>query len=194
MTATTAELLARAKDWIDRGRLANGDAPMVVATVDAAGYPQARWVLLKELDASGFVFFTNAKSAKGRELAASAKASLAFHWPATGQQLRVTGDVEPAGDAAADAYWRSRPRESQLASTASEQSAPLANKQALVDRVAALAKQYAGKDIPRPPHWTGYRVIPHAIEFWTNGEHRLHERERFARGKGDAWTGTLLNP
>ncbi len=144
MTATTSELLTRAKAWIDRGRLPNGDAPMVLATVDAAGDPQARWVLLKELDASGFVFYTNAKSAKGRELAASPKASLAFFWPDVGQQLRVTGDVEPVGDAPADAYWRSRPRESQLASTASEQSAPLESRKALVDRVAALAKTWEG--------------------------------------------------
>ena len=194
MTATTAELLARAKDWIDRGRLPNGDAPMVVATVDAAGYPQARWILLKGIDAAGFVFFTNTKSAKGRELAAAPRASLAFHWADLGQQLRITGDVEPAGDAAADAYWQSRPRESQLASSASDQSAVLASRQELVDRMAALAKELAGKDVPRPPHWKGFRVVPRAIEFWKNGDHRLHERERFTRTGGDAWQGTLLNP
>lgn len=194
MNATTAELLARAKDWIDRGRLPSGDAPMVLSTVDAAGYPQARWVLLKGLDDSAFVFYTNTKSAKGRELSASPKASLAFHWPASGHQLRVTGDVAPAGGAAADAYWRSRPRESQLASSASQQSAPLANRQDLVDRMAALAKDLEGKEVPRPPHWQGFRVVPRAIEFWQNGDHRLHQRERFTRTGGDAWTGTLLDP
>lgn len=193
-TETTAELLARAKAWIEQGRLPNGDVPMVLATVDDAGYPQARWVLLKELDATGFVFYTNTKSAKGRELAATPKASLAFHWPVTGQQLRVTGDVEPVGEAAADAYWRTRPRESQLASSASEQSAPLSSRQELLDRVAALEKLWARKDIPRPAHWTGYRVVPRTIELWTHGEHRLHHRERFTRTGGDAWQGTLLNP
>lgn len=194
MTATTDELLARARDWIDGGRLANGDAPMVVATVDEAGYPQARWLLLKGLEATGFVFYTNTLSAKGRELARSPKASLAFHWAITGRQLRVTGDVEPTGDAAADAYWRTRPRESQLAATASEQSAPLGSRQQLLDRWTALAKQFEGKDIPRPKHWSGYRLVPRSIEFWTNGEHRLHERERFTRTQGDSWQGTLLNP
>lgn len=193
LTATTDELLARARTWIDEGRLANGDAPMVLATVDEAGYPQARWVLLKGLDSTGFVFYTNTKSAKGRELARIPKASLAFHWAVTGRQLRVTGDVEAVGEAAADAYWRTRARESQLAALASEQSTPLIDRKELLDRWAALAEQFEGKDVPRPAHWSGYRVVPRTIEFWTNAEHRLHERERFTR-EGESWRGTLLNP
>ena len=195
MKATTAELFARTKEWIDSGRLPNGDAPMVVATVDERGYPQARWVLLKELDATGFVFYTNTRSAKGNELRFAPKASLAFHWAATGRQLRVTGDVEAVSKEAADAYWKTRARESQLAAIASNQSAALGSREELLARWETLKKEWAGKDIPRPPHWSGYRVVPIAIELWTNGEHRLHHRERFTRAeKKDAWTGTLLNP
>lgn len=193
-TSVTTELFARAEEWIERGRTPSGDAPMVLATVDEAGYPHARWMLLKELDAAGFVFYTNTRSAKGQELRLSPKASLAFFWPATGTQLRVTGDVEQIAHAAADAYWATRPRESQLAGIASNQSAPLESRRELLDRWAALDEEWAGKEIPRPAHWNGYRVVPRAIEFWTNGEHRLHHRERFTRTGGDAWQGTLLNP
>lgn len=194
MTATTKELLDRARTWIEPNRLSNGDAPMVLATVDEQGYPQARWVLLKELDATGFVFYTNTRSAKGEQLRLAAKASLAFYWQAAGHQLRVTGDVEAVSKDAADAYWKTRARESQLAAIASNQSAPLETRQELLDRWEALKTEWAGKEIPRPAHWSGYRVVPRTIEFWTNGEHRLHHRERFARENGDAWRGTLLNP
>ena len=193
-TLTTTELLARARDWIDRGRQPNGDAPMVLSTVDAEGYPRARWVLLKELDGRGFVFYTNTRSAKGQELRLAPKASLAFYWQPLGLQLRVTGDVEAVEHAAADAYWRTRARESQLAAIASSQSAPLESHAELVDRWKSLTTEWEGKEIPRPPHWSGYRVLPREIEFWTNGEHRLHHRERFTRGTGDVWQGTLLNP
>lgn len=193
--ATTDQILARAREWIDSGRLPNGDAPMVVATVDAQGFPHARWVLLKEID-SGFVFYTNTKSAKGRELAANPRASLAFHWPSTGRQLRVTGTVEPASDAMADAYWRSRPRESQLASSASSQSETLQSRDELLAKFRELEAAMAGREVPRPPHWKGFRVVPRSIEFWTNGDHRLHHRERYTRseGKTDSWTGSLLHP
>lgn len=169
---------------------------MVVATVDEQGFPQARWLLLKELDAKGFVFYTNTKSAKGRELARSPKVSLAFHWPALGKQLRVTGEVEPVGDALADAYWASRPRESQLASTASRQSETLASRDELLARFRKLEADLVGKPVPRPPHWQGFRVVPRSIEFWTNGDHRLHHRERYTRAEGNSgtWTGSLLNP
>lgn len=193
-TATTKELLDRARAWIEANRLPNGDAPMVVSTVDGEGYPQARWVLLKELDATGFVFYTNTRSAKGEQLRLASKAALAFYWPAAGHQLRVVGDVEAHTKDGADAYWKIRPRESQLAALASNQSAPLESRQELLGRWESLKKEWEGKEIPRPAHWSGYRLVPRSIEFWTNGEHRLHHRERFTRGDGDTWRGTLLNP
>lgn len=196
MTAGTHELLERARTWIAEGRTPGGDSPMVLATVDEAGYPHARWLLLKEADDRGFVFYTNTRSAKGQELRRSPKATLAFYWPATGRQLRVIGDVEPLDHTAADAYWKTRPRESQLAAIASNQSATLDSREALLSRHAALTREWAGKEIPRPAHWSGYRVVPREIEFWTNGEHRLHHRERFTRDGADkdTWRGRLLNP
>lgn len=192
---TTLELFARCQDLLTRGRPPNGEQPMVVATVGADGMPNARFVLLKELDARGFVFYTNLQSTKGRELAARPMASLAFHWPALESQLRVQGSTEEVDPAHADAYWASRPRDSRLASAASSQSKPLADKKELLARYEALKKECEGRDVPRPPHWTGIRVIPRSVELWKAGPFRLHDRELFTRAPGeDEWTRTLLSP
>lgn len=194
MNATTAELLARCRELIERGRLPNGDVPMVVATADASGFPSVRWILLKEVDDRGFVFYTNARSRKGRELEVRPQASLAFYWPEISEQLRVSGGVEEVTSSIADAYWKTRPRGSQLASMASEQSSPLATRDELVAKLQKLEREWEGKEIARPRHWTGYRVIPRAIELWKAGEFRLHHREAFSRGEAERWTGTLLHP
>ena len=194
MNATFSELLARARVWIDAGKSPNGDMPMVLATADEQGFPDARWVLLKEVDTRGFVFYTNTHSVKGAQLRVRPQATLAFFWQPLGKQLRIAGTVEEVAKDVADAYWGTRIRESQLAALASNQSAPLESRDELLKRHAALAKEWAGKDIPRPPHWSGYRVLPVKFEFWTNGDHRLHHREQFTPATGDTWKGTLLNP
>jgi pyridoxamine 5'-phosphate oxidase len=164
-----------------------------LATADARGVPAARFVLLKQADAAGFVFFTDGRSRKGRELAANARAALAFYWHATGRQVRVEGRVEPVDAAAADAYWATRPRESQLAACSSHQSAPLASRQELLARWRLLARRHRGEPVPRPATWTGYRIVPGAIEFWTRADHRLHRRERFVRRRS-GWTRVALQP
>jgi pyridoxamine 5'-phosphate oxidase len=150
-------------------------------------------VLLKQAGADGFVFYTNGKSRKGRELAANPRAALLFHWDGLGKQVRVEGRVRQVSAAEADAYWATRPRPSQLAALASEQSAPLRSRAQLMARYRALSRRYRNAPVPRPPHWTGYRVVPQAIEFWTHREHRLHDRELFTRA-GRGWKRTLLQP
>ncbi len=191
---TTAELFTRCRELIERGRLPNGDVPMVVATSDASGFPAVRWVLLKEVDDRGFVFYTNQLSEKGKHLEVRPQAALAFYWPELESQLRVSGRVEEVAPAIADAYWKTRPRGSQLASFASEQSAPLASREDLVKKLEKLTREWEGKDIPRPRHWTGFRVVPSRIELWKAGEFRLHHRELFTRGEGESWSKALLNP
>ena len=150
-------------------------------------------VLLKQVDRDGFVFYTNARSRKGRELAATPRAALVFHWGRLGKQVRVEGRTREVSAAEADAYWASRPRASQLAALASEQSAPLATRAQLLATWRALARRYRGAPVPRPAHWTGYRVIPDAIEFWTHRDHRLHDRELFTRARR-GWRQTRLQP
>lgn len=176
-----------------RGRQENGDQPMVVATASPDGLPAARWVLLKEIDDRGFVFYTNMKSRKGRDLTANPRCELALYWPALGAQLRVSGGTETVDVATADAYWRTRGRESQLASAASPQSTPI-TKEDLLARVEELRRECEGKEVPRPAWWTGVRVLPAAIEFWTAGEFRLHDREYWRRVESDLWEGTSLAP
>jgi pyridoxamine 5'-phosphate oxidase len=154
---------------------------MALATADRRGRPSVRIVLLKQVDAGGFVFFTNADSRKGRELRANPHASLAFYWQPLGRQVRVEGRVAMVTAAEADAYWSTRPRESQLGGAASAQSAPIASRAALLAQWRALDRRYRGVPVPRPPHWTGFRVAPTAIEFWTLRPYRMHDRERFTR-------------
>ncbi len=166
---------------------------MCLATRGDDGGVSARMVLLKEHDARGFVFYTNTLSNKGRQLAAEPVAALVFHWKATEQQVRVEGKVEPVSDAEADAYFASRDRRSQLGAWASKQSEPLANRALLVGRVVEVEARYVGRDVPRPPHWSGYRVRPTMIEFWYGKAHRLHDRFRFTLRDGD-WVRERLYP
>jgi pyridoxamine 5'-phosphate oxidase len=166
---------------------------MALATADAHGRPAVRFVLLKGADERGFVFFTNAGSRKGAELRENPRASLAFYWDDMLKQVRVDGHVEPVAPAEVDAYWTTRPRESQLAARASRQSATLARHADLWARWETLRHRYRGRDVPRPASWVGYRVVPDAIEFWTHRDHRLHERELYVRTR-HGWKRRLLQP
>jgi pyridoxamine 5'-phosphate oxidase len=179
---------AQARD----GRILQPDA-MALATADATGRPSVRMVLLKHVDADGFVFYTNARSRKGRELHHNSRAALVFYWEHLGRQVRVEGTVTPVTAGEADAYWATRPRESQLAARASDQSAPLVTRAQLLGRWRALDRRYRDMPVPRPLHWIGYRVVPDTIEFWTHRDHRLHDRERFTRTRR-GWKKTRLQP
>lgn len=190
-----ADPIAKFRRWFEEARRAGAPLPeaMALATADARGRPSARFVLLKQADARGFVFYTHQQSRKGRELSENPYAALVVYWDKTNKQVRVEGRVEEVSAAQADAYWATRPRPSQLGAWASAQSAPLDSRAALLARVAKLFLQYAGKPIPRPAHWTGYRVLPQTMEFWVRGEHRLHVRELFTRSRS-GWKRALLQP
>lgn len=168
---------------------------MCLSTVDAAGQPSARMVLLKAHDARGFVFYTNLESRKGAEIAANPQVSLTFYWRELEQQIMVRGRAEPVSEAEADAYFATRPRLSQLGAWASHQSRPLPGRISLVAQVAKLEARYLGTDVPRPPHWSGYRVVPAEIEFWVSGRFRLHDRTLYQRdASADGWRITKLYP
>lgn len=167
---------------------------MALATATPAGRPSVRMVLLKDFDAEGFVFYTNAHSRKGADIAANPQAALLFHWKSLRRQIRIEGPLSEVTAAEADAYFRSRPRVSQLGSAASDQSRPLAGRTVYLSRVEELAQRYPEGDVPRPAHWTGFRLDPQAIEFWLDRPGRLHDRRRFTRGDGGGWTSTLLYP
>ena len=168
---------------------------MALATVDAAGLPDVRMVLLKDFDAAGFVFYTNTESAKGAELAANPKAALNFHWKSLRRQVRVRGLVEPVSAAEADAYFATRARDAQIGAWASDQSRPLEGPLALQKKVAEQAARFGFGAVPRPPHWSGYRIVPVVIEFWRDKAFRLHERLAFSRAApGGAWTVQKLYP
>jgi pyridoxamine 5'-phosphate oxidase len=164
-----------------------------LATADADGRPSVRVVLVKSADADGFVFFTNRDSRKGRELAVNPRAALCFHWPAIGEQVRVEGPVTVIDDAASDLYFASRPRESQLGAWASRQSAPVADRDALLAAVREAEARFAGGPVPRPPHWGGYRLAPERLELWVSEPGRLHRRTLYRR-EGGGWTVSLLQP
>ncbi|TCT03325.1 pyridoxamine 5'-phosphate oxidase [Aquabacter spiritensis] len=184
-------------DWLTDAQGAEPNDPnaMTLATVDADGLPDARMVLLKGLDARGFVFFTNTESAKGTELAGQPKAALVFHWKSLRRQVRARGPVEQVSEAEADAYFATRPRLSQIGAWASRQSRPLEGRFALEAAVATITARYALGEVPRPPHWTGFRVVPSAIEFWHDRPFRLHDRVVFRRsGPDGAWSRTRLYP
>ncbi len=167
---------------------------MVLATVGPGGAPSARVVLLKGHDRRGFTFYTNLGSRKGDEMDANPLVALCFHWKSLGRQVRIEGPIEPVKAPEADAYFASRPRGSQLGAWASHQSQPLAERADLVARIAQFDERFADTPITRPPFWSGYRVIPSAMEFWRHGDDRLHERLRFRRGEQDTWTTQYLYP
>jgi pyridoxamine 5'-phosphate oxidase len=172
----------------------NDPTAMALATVDPDGLPNVRMVLLKAWDARGFVFYTNFESAKGRELLASGKAAALFHWKSQRKQIRIRGPIETVSTAEADAYFAERPRGSQTGAWASQQSRPLASRAVLVEAVAEVEAAHPGA-VPRPPHWSGFRILPVEIEFWSDGAYRLHDRIVFRRQDQTApWTKTRLFP
>jgi pyridoxamine 5'-phosphate oxidase len=185
--ATFQQLFARASTR-------EPDATAVaLATADATGAPSVRMVLLKAVDADGFVFFTNYESRKAGELDVNPRAALCLYWPTIGVQVRVEGAVERVTAAESEAYFATRPRESQLGAWASQQSRPLASADALREEFARTSARFAGQPVPRPPVWGGFRVRPQRIEFWHAGEHRLHERILYTRA-GEGWTVERLFP
>lgn len=166
---------------------------VALATVDAAGQPSLRFVLLKDFGPEGFVFYTNYESRKAKELAANPRAALAFHWWNTGVQIRAQGSVAKLEAELSDGYFAGRPRGSQLGAWASAQSRPLTSRQRLVELLEETRERFEGGAVPRPPHWGGYRLIPDRIEIWIDGSDRLHDRFAFERGE-DGWTGARLAP
>lgn len=181
--------------WYAEARAAepNDSNAMALATATPDGIPSVRMVLLKGHSPDGFVFYTNGRSRKGGEIAANPNAALLFHWKSLRRQIRIEGPLSPVTPAEADAYFASRARDSQLGAVASDQSAPLDSRETFLARYEAVRDRFDGKDVERPGHWGGWRLVPRAIEFWHDRPHRLHERRRFTRD-GDDWASTLLYP
>jgi len=180
--------------WLAEARASEPNDPtaMALATADGEGRPSVRMVLLKGHDARGLVFYTNLDSRKGEELAANSHAALLFHWKSLRRQVRVEGRVHPVSPEEADTYFASRSRDSRLGAWASDQSRPLGTRAMLETRYAEMQARFPG-DVPRPPRWSGFRVAPERIEFWTDGAHRLHERRLFVQDSG-GWHESLLYP
>lgn len=183
--------------WLDEAGRTEPNDPngMALSTVDGDGLPNVRMVLLKGHDRDGFVFYTNTQSQKGEELLGQGKAAALFHWKSLRRQVRIRGAVSRVSDAEADAYFQSRPRDSRIGAWASQQSRPLESRFALEKAVAAYALKFGIGEIPRPPHWTGFRISPVYIEFWRDGAFRLHDRVVFRRpSASEPWTRTRLYP
>lgn len=187
--STFAAWLAEAE-----AREPNNPTAMSVASVGANGRPSVRMVLLRSFDARGFVFYTNLESRKGHELRANAQVALCFHWKSMDRQVRIEGCVEAVDATEADAYFASRPRDSQIGAWASRQSEPLVNRAELEARVEKYTALYAVGKVPRPPFWSGYRVVPEVIEFWEERAFRLHHRHEWRRSDGGGWQDLLRYP
>ncbi|MBT1155466.1 pyridoxamine 5'-phosphate oxidase [Aminobacter anthyllidis] len=172
----------------------NDPTALALATVDTDGLPDVRMVLLKGFDEHGFVFYTNFESAKGREILATMKAAMCFHWKSLRRQVRVRGPVEIVTDAEADEYFASRPRGSRIGAWASKQSRPLESRFALEKAVAEYTARHVIGEIPRPPHWSGFRIVPSQIEFWHDRPFRLHDRVVFTRAADGGWDKDRLYP
>lgn len=194
----TTDPFALFRVWMADASVSEPNDPnaMTLATVDADGLPNARIVLLKGLDERGFSFFTNTQSAKGRELDGAGRAAIVFHWKSLRRQVRARGLISRVSDAEADAYYLSRPWGSRIGAWASDQSRPLASREDLIARVAEVEKRHPeGSELPRPPHWTGYRLTPLAIEFWHDRPFRLHDRVTFTRpDETTPWSRLRLFP
>ncbi len=183
--------------WLGEAKISeiNDANAMSLATVDADGVPDCRIMLLNGLGPDGFVFYTNLRSTKGRQLAQSPRACLLFHWKSLRRQVRVRGVAQQVSSAEADAYFATRPRGSQIGAHASCQSAPLTRRTRLEAEVAQLSARFEGRPVPRPDYWSGFRVVPVQIEFWQNGQYRLHDRVLYSRPDiNQPWTTTRLNP
>jgi pyridoxamine 5'-phosphate oxidase len=183
------------RDWLNQASIAepqDADAAQL-ATIDETGMPNIRTVLVREWGKNGFVFYTNYRSAKGRELLATRKAALLFYWKSVSRQIRIRGSIALVDDDTADAYFASRPRQSQLSAHASRQSEPMSDRSVLQSRVKMFEKRFAGVPVPRPLHWSGFRLMPVSIEFWQERPFRLHDRLEF-RLRGKVWRPRLLFP
>jgi pyridoxamine 5'-phosphate oxidase len=182
------------RTWLDEGRaLVPHQDSMTLATATPDGRPSARVVLLRGIDERGVTFFTNRTSRKGDELRLNPRAAAVVHWWELGRQVRIEGSVEETSDQESRAYWRTRPRGSQIAAWASQQSQPLRARDELDARVAQMEQRFAGEDVPLPPFWGGYRVVPTSIEFWTHRDDRLHDRLRYVR-EPEGWRAERLAP
>lgn len=194
---TKEDPIALFEAWLTKAKKSEPNDPnaMALATVDADGLPDVRMVLLKDVDASGLTFYTNTESAKGEQLGLNPKAAVCFHWKTIRRQVRFRGPVAPVSDAEADAYFATRARGARIGAWASAQSRPLESRFALEKQVAAKAAKFGVGKIPRPSHWSGYRIIPTQIEFWVNRPFRLHDRKVFLREGADApWRTERLYP
>jgi pyridoxamine 5'-phosphate oxidase len=183
--------------WFEEAKASEPNDPngMALSTVDADGLPNVRMVLLNGRSPEGFVFYTNTQSQKGEELAGQPRAAALFHWKSLRRQVRIRGPVSRVSDAEADAYFQSRPRDSRIGAWASQQSRPLESRFALEKAVASYALKFGVGEVPRPPHWTGFRIAPVYFEFWRDGAFRLHDRIAFRRpAPGEPWTKTRLYP
>ena len=187
--------VAKFRRWLREATRAGAELPeaAALATADGRGRPSVRFVLLKSASQEGFVFYTNAESAKGRDLAENPRAALALYWHATGKQVRIEGRVVRVSSSEADAYWAERPVASRIASLVSRQSRPLSRRSDLLRAYRRACREHRDENVPRPERWTGYRLVPEAIEFWIRAEPRLHHRELFKR-RGRGWKRTLLQP
>jgi len=188
-------LIDRFNDHLEEARKAGLVEPTAfsLATVSPDGHPSVRIMLLKSADPRGFVFYTNLRSRKGRELTTSRHAAMCFWWGTLMRQVRIEGRVEPVTPDEADAYFASRPRGSQIGAWASNQSSPLQSREELLDAVGKVEARYGSGEVPRPPHWSGYRLVPEVIEFWYGQPDRLHERFEYRR-KGNNWDVRILSP